>query len=75
MLVNKEKLKKEAKIELINNAKAKFMEEYFLLNQQIKDCKNEKGEEYKAILKRIEKLEHNMNCLSTLKLLADNDTI
>lgn len=75
MLINKENLKKEAKLELINNARAKFMEEYFISNQQIKNYTNEKDEEYKAIVKKIEWLEHNMDCLSTLKSLAENDMI
>lgn len=75
MLTIRESLKREAKLELINNARVKFMEEYFMLNQQIKNYTNEKDEEHKAIVKKIEWLEHNMDCLSTLKSLAENDII
>lgn len=69
------KAKQQTKEELVNNAKAKFMEEYFLMSQNLKKSVNKKGEEYEAITKRIEELEHHMECLEALKIMIQEQII
>ena len=70
----KDKAKYQAKEELINNAKSKFMEEYFVMSQSLKEIPS-KGEEYAAVKLRIEELEHHMKCLDVLKELLKNQVI
>lgn len=67
--------KQQTREEFINTAKAKFMEEYFELNQSIKGLTNKKGEEYDAIVKRIEKIENHMECLKELMNMMNNEQI
>ena len=71
----KDKTKYQAKEELINNAKSKFMEEYFVMSQNLKEIPNKKGEEYEAINTRLEELEYYMKCLNTLKELLKKQVI
>lgn len=69
------KAKQPAKMELITNAKAKFMEEYFLMSQELKKMTSKKGEEYDAIVKKIEQIEHHMECLETLNAMVQEQLI
>lgn len=69
------KAKQQTKEELVSNAKAKFMEEYFIMSQELKKMPNKKGEEYDAIVKRIEELEHHMECLEALQVMIQEQII